>query len=291
MKLLVTGGSGFIGSHLIERLGAENEIVNVDIVQQSSTHKSQFVNCDITDYKMLAEKLGDKVKNFDAIVHLAALSREVESNKNPEVYFKTNVDGTINMLRIARDFGIKKFIFASTYLVYGDRTEMPVNEETVLNPRSIYASTKAAAEFFCNSFRYIYGIDSIIFRQALVYGKNDLEKRVVKLFIEKARNGEKISVFGNKILDFIHVSDVVDAYTKALSYSKSDTFNLASGKGISLVELADSVKKIINPNVEIQKEQQHAGDVSTFIADISKSRNILGFEPKNNLIEFIESEK
>lgn len=286
----MTGGSGFIGTHMIKRLEADHDVFNLDIVAPFSPGKSTFIKCDLSNPSDI-ESAFSKIGKIDAVIHLAAVSREAISNQQPDFYFNVNVVGTFNLLHAAQKAGIKKFLFASSYLVYGNTGNNPVPESHSLGAMSIYASTKLACEAFCESFTNIYGMQTVIFRQALAYGENDMQKRVVTLFIERAKEGKDITVFGNKVLDLVYVGDIVDAYVRALSYEKSDIFNLASGRGTSLLEIANSVRDSINPNIKVVQQEAKLGEVTTFIADISKISKTLGYSPKGNLTDFIRSQK
>lgn len=290
MKILVTGGSGFIGSHLVPVLSKNHEVFNLDIVKPNFESNAKFINCDIRNYEKLQDLFNQNISTLDVIIHLAALTREQMYGKE-ESYFKTNVEGTLNLLKLAQKNNIKKFIFPSSYLAYGNQKKFPVKESIMLKSEGVYASTKVVGEALCNSFSQMFGMNIIIFRQAIVYGKNDLQKRVVALFIDLAKKGKNLTVFGNKILDLVHIEDVIDAYKAALNYEKSDVFNIASGKERYLLELAQNVKKIINNNIKIIEDSPKEGDIIKFVADISKAKHLLGFNPQGSLVKFIESER
>ena len=286
MKIVVTGGSGFVGSNLIKVLKQEDIVVNLDVLEP--VDKDSFIKCDISDRQSVNEIFKTELSDADTIIHLAALSKEAMSNKQPDIYFRANVEGTFNVLNACLNTNIKKFIFASSYLVYGNSNETEVNETHHMNPKSVYAATKLCGETILNSFSTIYGIDSVIFRKCIIYGDNDPQKRVITLFIDSAKEGKDILVFGDKVLDFIFVNDVVDAYVKAVDYKKSNTFNIGSGKGYSLIKIAEIIKTKMNSTSKIVKMGIREGEVARYIADIHKVRKELGFQSNGDLMSFID---
>jgi UDP-glucose 4-epimerase len=246
------------------------------------------VNCDITDYDALKSASEEYMKNLDAVYHLAGMSREAESDKVPEIYQKVNVDGTFNVLNISRILNVKKFIFASSFLVYGNPTYTPLDEKHPTRPRSIYAATKLSGEAMINTYHEIYGMKTIIFRKSVIYGENDLQKRIVSLLIERAKEGKDLTIYGNKTLDFVYIGDVVSAYVSALNLKESDTINIGSGNPVSLLELANMVKENVNPKIKIIEEGIRTGEITKFVSDISKAKRVLGFSPKQDLKSFIQ---
>lgn len=290
MRIVVTGGSGFIGTSMFRRLKGKHDFVNLDVVEPKEDHGAEFIKCDIRDYESLKGVFTEKIRKADAVIHLAALSRERDSNERKDEYFAVNIDGTFNVLKATNDIGCKKFFFASSYLVYGNTTRIPVNEDRSLMPESIYAASKAIGESLCSSFSKIHDMTTICFRQCLAYGPKDFERRVVTLFIEKARAGQDLTVFGDKTLDLVHVDDIVDAYDKALDYGKSGYFNIGSGRGVTLKEIAENVQSKINPKIKIDYKPSNKGEVNIFIADISKAGKEFGYHPNGSLEKFIASE-
>ncbi|MBI4894363.1 MAG: NAD-dependent epimerase/dehydratase family protein [Candidatus Aenigmarchaeota archaeon] len=289
MKILVTGGSGFVGTHLINRLAEEHETVNLDIRSPPQPNKADtFIKCDITDYNSLKKTFESDLKDIDAIYHLAGLSRESESNKFPETYNRTNVNGTFNVIDASRFTSSKKFIFASTFLVYGEPVYLPIDENHPKDPKSIYASTKLCGETICNAHQEIYGVKTVKFRKSIIYGEDDLEKRIVSLFIDKAKSGKDLTVFGNKFLDFVYIEDVISAYISALKKDVTGDFNIGTGEKVTLLDLANMVRDIVNPGVKVVEDGLRTGEIKGYNPDISKARKLLDFNPQQDLISFIK---
>ncbi len=289
MRILVTGGSGFVGMNLIKTLSKTDDVINMDIIPVQYGNEN-FVKCDITDLKQVSTIFKTELNDVDVIVHLAALSKESASNKQPDVYFKANVTGTFNILNGCLHSNVKNFVFASSYLVYGNSEKVPVDELRPLTPNSVYAATKVCGEAIANSFHHIYGINAVSLRKCVIYGENDPQKRVVNLFIDMVKQGKDITVFGDKTLDFLYINDAVDAYIKAIEYKKSDIFNIGSGKGHSLKEIANMIVDKIKSSSKIIEAPAREGEVYKYIADISKAKRLLNFQPYGNLIQFIENQ-
>lgn len=292
MKILVTGGAGFVGKHLVEALTkAGNAVINLDIKSNEQIQNVEHVECDILDEGKLFSLFKSKGRDIDAVIHLAARSEGAarkESYENPELFFRDNVQGTFNLLRATTFTGAKTFVFPSSYLVYGNPYYLPVDETHILKPQSFYAATKVYGESLCNTFSELYGLDVVCLRKCNVYGAGDTTKRVITIFIERAKAGEDITVFGDKILDFVYVEDVVKAYLGAIKYGKTNVFNIGSGKGTSLLELAEIVRQAINPKIKIIKKPQAATEVSNFIANIKKAKETLNFNPTGEIKSFVK---
>ena len=288
MKIAVTGGSGFVGLNLIKELKEGHEVVNLDIVNPAES--DHFIKCDITNREEVSRIFKNELQDADAVVHLAALSKEAASNETPSIDFNVNINGTFNILNACLNTGVKNFIFASSYLVYGNSDFEKVSETSPLHPKSIYAATKASGEAIINSFHNIYGINTVLLRKCVLYGENDPQKRVINLFIDRVKEGKDITVFGDKFLDFLYIRDAVNAYIKAINHKKSDTFNVGSGTGHSLKEVAETIVERLKSNSKIIEAPAREGEVDKYVADISKARKLLGFEPTKNVMQFIESQ-
>ncbi len=285
MKIVVTGGSGFIGSHLVKRLEKEHELMNLDIADNGSEN---FIECDIRDRKKLEGLFKTRLADFDAVIHLAALSKEFASNNMQDEYFSTNVNGTFNVLMSCLNTNIKKFIFASSFLVYGDTDGNPIKETAVLSPNTIYSSSKVCGEALCSAFSSLYGLTTVCLRKSGVYGLGDKQKRIIILLTEKAKKNEEITIFGEKLLDFVHVDDVVEAYAKSLACRKSDVFNIGAGKGYDLENLAKSIIEITGSKSRIKKMPSRGGEVSKYVPDTAKARDLLNFTARKDLISFVK---
>ena len=286
-RILVTGGAGFIGSHLTKRLIEKGyDVIVLDNLSRGKVDNiSQvmqtidFIKGDIRDYELI-DRL---IKNIDVVIHLAALSRVQPSIENPELCFDINVKGTEIIARICSKYN-KKLIFASSREVYGTPKYLPVDEGHSLNPENPYGTSKVAAESIIRAYSKCYGLEYIILRLANVYGPRDFD-RVIPIFINKALKNEKLVVYGkDKILDFIYISDVVNAFINALEMNERNlTLNIGSGIGTKLTDLAMLIKNIVNSNSNIVIKETKKGEIEKFIADISKAKSILKWQPIVNL--------
>jgi UDP-glucose 4-epimerase len=288
-RVLITGGAGFIGSHLTERLVEKgyNVIVldtllrgkpeNISHVMQSIN----FVEGDIRDYELIHSL----IKNVDAVIHLAAISRVQPCIENPELCLDVNVKGTEIIARICSKYK-KKMIFASSREVYGNPKYLPVDEDHPLNPENPYGASKVSAESIIRAYSKSYGLEYIVLRLSNVYGPGDFD-RVIPILINRSLKKEDLIIFGkDKILDFIYISDVVNAFIKALEINeKNIILNIGSGIGTKLIDLAYIIKHLTASSSRIIIKEIRFGEVEQFIADISKTRSILGWQPKITLNE------
>ena len=259
MRYLVTGGEGFIGSKIVERLNCES-----------------YDKCsgqDILD----KEKLSKALTDIDVIFHTAAKISVPESQKRPEKYHQVNVEGTRNITTLFN----KKIIFSSSAAVYGEYSQR-VSEEDILNPESNYAQNKIDGE------KLISVNDGISLRYFNVYGPGQSKEYagVISIFIGKALNGEPLIIYGdgNQERDFIYVEDVVDANISTMNYSGSEKiFNIGSGNSIKLIDLAKLIIKLCESDSEIIFRKPRYGDLFCSCADISKAKNELNWTPKTDL--------
>ena len=287
--ILVTGGAGFIGSHLVEKLIKDG--YDIEVIDNLSRGKIEnlnsvingitFIQGDITNFDLMR----DIVRKVDAVYHLAALSRVIPSIQDPELCFKSNVAGTEIIARLCAKYK-KKLIFSSSREVYGDAKYIPVDEKHPLNPKNPYGASKVADEKIIEAYSKCYGLDFVILRLGNVYGERDFE-RVVPLFIDKCLKGDDLIVYGgNQVLDFVYISDVIDALLKAADMSNdNDKFNVCSEVGVKIIELAKHIKGLINTNSQVLINNPRKGEVEEFIADISRIKNSLGWRPKTTLEE------
>ena len=280
-KVLITGCTGFIGSHLVEKLIKDGyDIEAIDNLSRGKIENLNslingitFIHGDITNFDLIK----DIVRKVDVVYHLAALSRVIPAIQSPELCFKSNATGTEIIARLCAKYK-KKLIFSSSREVYGDAEYIPVDEKHPLNPKNPYGASKVAGEKIVEAYSKCYGLDYVILRLGNVYGERDFE-RVIPLFIDKCLKGDDLIVYGgNQVLDFVFISDVVDALLKAVDIS-NDTFNVGSGVGVKIIELAELIKGLINTNSQIIINNPRKGEVEEFIADISRIKNSLGWRP------------
>ncbi|MBI3559340.1 NAD-dependent epimerase/dehydratase family protein [Candidatus Gottesmanbacteria bacterium] len=283
MNYLVTGGAGFIGSHLVDRLLKDGNYVTV-LDNFSTGRLENLKNKGVKLFKKdICENLGAvfKKRKFDKVFHLAGLPLIQLSIKNPEETAKSAVNGTLNLLEHCLKFSVKKFVYVSSSAVYGNP---PMNEEATPNPLSPYGIQKLMGEQYCQFFTNIHGLETVIFRAFSVYGPRQIPNNsygVVPRFIQAVENKKEIVINGDgtQTRDFIFVSDVVEALVTTPS---KGIFNLGSGQNISINGLAKKIigkkeiKIIHNPALVEQKDT---------LADISKSKKILGWEPEVTLEE------
>ncbi len=278
MNILVTGGAGFIGSHLVDELSKDrdNNITILDNFHRGSASnirnhvknkKIKIINNDIRDYNSF-KKIGD----IGCIYHLAAQSNVAGACFEPDYALSSNVNGTYNILKYASKNKIKRFIFASSREVYGNPKYLPVNEKHPLNPINIYGATKVCSEVLCNTFSKTHNLKITILRIANAYGPRDKD-RVIPIFMENARNNKDLELFGGKqVLDFIWIGDVIKSF---IDISKNDryigeTINIGTGVGTSIETLAKSIIKLTNSKSRIIYKKPRNFDVEKFIAKSDK---------------------
>jgi len=303
MKILVTGGAGFIGGHLVDRCVVKGYSVRVVDDLSNSTKSNlkshlskgtvEFVKGDIRDRK-LVRKL---VRGVDAIFHEAAQVSVPLSLSDPLGTNDVNVRGTLNLLIAACDERVERFVYASSSSVYGDPTTLPVRESSPVQPLSPYAASKIAAEGYCASFHRAQGLSMVCLRYFNVFGprqRPDGYASVIPVFMKNLLNGRPVTIFGDgsQTRDFVHVDDVVEANILALTVDKAagETVNVGTGKSASITELANmlgeisDVRSLAPVHVPARK-----GDVKHSVADITKARHVLGYAPKTDLRSDLET--
>lgn len=291
-KVLVTGGAGFIGSHLVDRLVSGDCKVRVidnlstgklaNISQHVGKGAVDFVKGDIRDFE-LAKKC---VIDVDAVVHLAAIISVPFSVKHPEATYETNVAGTLNLLNACAEAKVSKFVFISSCAVYGEPEYLPVDELHPTNPISPYAESKLLGERHCLDFHKRRLLKSVVLRLFNVYGPrqgvNDYSGVITK-FIDRSKRKMPLIIYGDgsQTRDFVNVHDVVEAVLKALETEKAagEIFNIGFGVATSINELAQHILDLAGLDLEISYEQPRAGDIKDTYADISKAEKLLGYAP------------
>jgi len=291
-KILVTGSSGTIGTRLSEKLLEKNyDVVGIDWKPNKWNKKIEKITL---NYDLRAESIFNKIpKDFDLIIHLAANARVYDLVKQPELA-RDNFLTTFNTLNFARKNNIKRFIFASSRETYGNSKKIVHSEDEVRieNCESPYTASKIGGEALVHSYQQCYGIDFVIFRFSNVYGRYDDSDRVIPLFIKLTQKGKDLTVFGKeKLLDFTYINDTISGILKTIKNfekAKNDTYNIASGKGILISELAELIRKSLKKQNKIIIKNSRTGEVVKFIADISKAKQKLGYQPKINVIDGIK---
>lgn len=298
-EILVTGGAGFIGSHLIEQLLENNYKVtivdNFDIFYSKKIKLKNIsgvinnsylkvIDIDILNTADLYARLTDQ---YEVIVHLAAKAGVRPSIEDPIAYQDVNVKGSQNMLEFARHKNIKQFIFASSSSVYGTNKNFPWKESDVaLNPISPYASTKISGELLGHVYSHLFGIRFITLRFFTVFGPRQRPDLAIHQFSKKILNSEAINFFGKGITrrDYTYVADTVQGIFNAIQYTRTpfEVFNLGNHHTISLSEMIHTLETVFNKKAIIKHLPEQMGDVPITYADISKAEQLLNYVPKTN---------
>ena len=295
--ILVTGGAGFIGSHIAERLV---ELGNdVRILDNFSTGRRQNLSSFESDVDVVegdlrdAECVGRAVRGVEAVFHQAALASVPRSVSDPLSSNEVNVTGTLNLLVAARDAGVRRLVYASSSSVYGNSPELPKRERMSTSPESPYAESKLAAESYCRIFSSLYGFECVSLRYFNVFGpRQDPSSQyaaVVPLFLTAILSGEAPTIYGDgeQSRDFTYVSNVVDANLLALSADgvAGEVFNIACGGTTTVNELLAALQEIVGTSISARYADPRPGDVKHSYADISKATAMLGLAPKVSLEE------
>ena len=310
-NILVTGGAGFIGSHLVDRLLAEggwkvsvvddfNNFYEPSIkrenVRAHLRHSAyELCEADIRDRSALKEVAAGK--RFDCLVHLAARAGVRPSLTQPLLYSETNINGTLNLLELAREHNVKQFVFGSSSSVYGANAKVPFSEDDpVRQPISPYAATKAAGELICHTYSHLYGVRCICLRFFTVYGARQRPDLAIHKFARLISTGKPIPVFGDGTTrrDYTYIDDIIAGVRAAIDYADSDyeIVNLGESRTVELRELISLLEKELDQHAVIDWQPLQPGDVPQTYADISKARSLLGYNPKtaieDGLHRFVE---
>jgi UDP-glucuronate 4-epimerase len=308
MRILVTGGAGFIGSHLAEKLLAAGHSVSI-LDDFNDFYDPQIKHANIAgfakDVRMHHVDLRDGAavrsafhrEKFDAIAHLAARAGVRPSIAQPQLYYDTNVDGTLHLLEAARVTGVERFVFASSSSVYGISKTVPFSEGQHLTQTiSPYAATKIAGEFLCSTFSHLYRMRLVALRYFTVYGPRQRPDLAIHQFTRKIYAGQSIDQFGDGTTrrDYTYIDDIIQGTMAALQYDGAlfDIFNLGESQTIQLKELIASIENALGKKAKINQLPEQPGDVPLTCADISKAKKLLGYNPtttfEEGLPRFIE---
>ena len=306
MNYLVTGGAGFIGSHLCERLLKQGHSVVVldnfndyydpqmkrrNVEPMLGHSRFRLVEGDILDWDNL-ETLFER-GSFEVVVHLAARAGVRPSIAEPLLYEEVNVRGTMNLLEMSRHQGVAKFIFASSSSVYGKRSQVPFSEkDPVDHPISPYAATKKAGEEICFTYHHLYGIKTTCLRFFTVYGPRQRPDMAIHKFTRFIATGRPVPMFGDGTSqrDYTYISDILDGIEKAIERCRSyHIYNLGESKTIELRSLIRLIEETLGKKAVIERLPLQPGDVPITFADISKARNELGYSPNVHISEGIRS--
>jgi len=301
MKVLVTGGAGFIGSHLVEKLLAGGHDVAI-IDDFNDFYDPQIKRANIVavvkDIAVHDVYLRARVKitylfrreNFYAIAHLAARAGVRPSIQQPQLYYDTNVTGSLHLLEGARTSGIERFIFASSSSVYGAAKKVPFSEEEHLTQTlSPYAATKIGGEFLCSTYSHLYKMRIVALRYFTVYSARQRPDLAIHQFTKKIHAGEPIDQFGDGTTrrDYTYIDDIIQGTIAALKYDGPmfDVFNLGESDTVQLKDLIAAIEKALGQKAKINRLPEQPGDMPLTCADISKARKLLGYNPKTKFSE------
>jgi UDP-glucuronate 4-epimerase len=301
MRILVTGGAGFIGSHLVEKLlVAGHEVVILDDFNNFYDPQIKHANIAgfLSDVTVCHVDLRDSEsvrtlfhrEKVDAIIHLAARAGVRPSIQHPRLYYETNVIGTLHLLEAARVTAVERFIFASSSSVYGASKKVPFSEDQHLTQTlSPYGATKIAGEFLCSTYSHLYKMRVVALRYFTVYGPRQRPDLAIHQFTRRIYAGQPIDQFGDGSTrrDYTYVDDINQGTMAALAYDGPlyDVFNLGESQTIQLKDLISAIEDALGKKAKIHKLPEQPGDMPLTYADISKAKKLLGYSPTTKLRE------
>ena len=314
MKILVTGGAGYIGSFMVKRLIERGDEVTVlDNLKRGHREvvdaKADFHELNLFDWDKLEELFAQK--KFDSIIHFAGFISMEESVKDPGLYFYNNTSGSLGLIEHAKRGGVKNFIFSSTAGVYGNPTEVPIPEDHPKNPVNPYGESKLMVEKILSWFEKLNNMNYVCLRYFNACGASldggmgedhDPETHIIPKAIEAALENKEFTLFGTDykttdgtcVRDYIHVLDLVEAHVLALEKLEKEgggrIYNVGTGKGYSNKEVVEMVKKVSKVDFQVREAERRPGDADSLVANVDKIKNELGFNPKfSDLQTIVES--
>jgi UDP-glucose 4-epimerase len=313
MRVLVTGGAGYIGSHTVALLRARGDFVvvldSLEFGHREAIGDAPLVVGRTQDQALVGQVIGDH--QLDAIIHFAAYKAAGESMSKPAKYFANNVSGSLCLLEAAQQAGVRRFVFSSTAAVYGTPQSLPVGEDAPLHPENPYGESKLLVEQMLRWFDTCHGLRGVALRYfnaagAALDASNGEDPRLVQNLIPLVMNAAtgraaKVSVFGTDyptpdgtcIRDYIHVLDLAEAHARALDFltthDRSEVFNLGTGKGASVLEVLREARRASSVDIVAENTARRPGDPSAVWADNRKARAVLGWQPRYGLREIVET--
>lgn len=309
-RYLVTGGAGFIGSHLVDRLLARDparlvvvdnfdefyspQIKRSNIVNHLSHPSYRLVEADIRDYNKLKQLFSEEV--IETVIHLAAKAGVRPSVSDPRTYQEVNIGGTVNVLDLAQRNGIRKVIFGSSSSIYGPSATPPFREDAPLNPISPYAATKASGELLSHTWSHLYGMQILCLRFFTVYGPRQRPDLAIHKFARLIMSQSPIPVYGDgsSERDFTYIDDIIQGIMGAIEYSATpfEVINLGESRTITVSRLIELLEDAIGKKAIIDRQPDQPGDMPRTHADITKARELLGYNPttqiESGITKFVE---
>lgn len=297
-RVLVTGGAGFIGSHLVEALAPKHDVTVLDNLSTGKLanlaavkDKITFVKGDITDTNLLKKVVAKQ----DCIFHLAAIASVPYSIQHPLEVHEINATATLKLLLAARDAKVRRFVYASSAAVYGDEPSLPKKESSPLKPQTPYALTKLTGEQYTIMFNQLYGMETVALRYFNVYGPRQDPTSpysgVITKFVTALKSKKQPTIFGDgmQTRDFVFVSDVVQANIKAMTTQNvGKVFNIATGVQVSIKEMLAHLNEVLKTKISAKHEPRQQGDILHSVADISEAKKALHYHPEVPFHEGIE---
>ncbi len=296
-KVLITGGAGFIGSHIVEELvkqGFQVKVIdNLSFGKRenlaSVAEKISFVKADITNYT----KIEKEFKGVDFVLHLAALRSVIESTKRPNEYNLVNINGTINVLEAAKNHKVKRVVFTSSSSVYGNTEKMPESESDAPNPLCPYALTKLAGEYYCKMYSELFGLETVSLRYFNVFGpRQDPSSQyscVIPLFALALLQGKQPIIFGNGLQsrDFTFVKNIAEANIAAMKASgvSGEVFNIARGEAVTVLDLFKKIRALLGKDIEPKFLPARPGEARQTLANPEKAKKLMDFECRHSFDE------
>jgi UDP-glucose 4-epimerase len=313
MRVLVTGGAGYIGSHTVALLRARGDFVvvldSMEFGHREAIGDTPLVVGRTHDQALVKQAIGDH--KLDAVIHFAAYKAAGESMRNPAKYFGNNVHGSLCLLEAAQQAGVRRFVFSSTAAVYGTPQSLPVGEDAPLRPDNPYGESKLVVEQMLRWFDACHGLRGVALRYfnaagAALDASNGEDPRFVQNLIPLVMNAAtgraaKVSVFGTDyptpdgtgVRDYIHVLDLAEAHARALDFlaahDRSDVFNLGTGRGASVFEVLREARRASGVDIAAENTARRPGDPPAVWADSSKARLVLGWQPRYGLKQIVET--
>lgn len=290
---MVTGGAGFVGSHIVDRLAPDNNVIVLDNLfsglmsnLEKSKERIEFVKGDVLDKALI----NDIVGGVDYIFHLAAHVGNIRSITDPYLDMEVNIKGTINLLEACRNSKVKRLIYSSSAAIFGEAKYLPIDEDHPLHPESPYAVSKMTAEKYCFAYYKVHGVPTTSIRYFNIYGpRQDTSEyaNAISIFLGKFVKGEPITIFGDgeQTRDFVFIGDIVEANILAATRSAAtgEIFNIATGQNTSINRLVEIIKQVSRKASPVTYAAARAGEVRHSQANAEKAAKLLGFRPQTGL--------